>query len=100
MLQLLVAVPLSIPHSLLSSSPVHSSLSPLILPYPFLTLSSSPLPLIPSPLQLALKHDTARVVQSCIKKGSEEHRAMVLSELKGMDECVCVHVDVHVHVHV
>ena len=34
--------------------------------------------------QLALKHDTARVVQSCIKKGSREHRTLVFSEIKGV----------------
>ena len=53
-------------------------LSRSLLPHPLLPC---PLPLPPS--QLALKHDTARVVQSSIKNGSKEHRSLIFSELKG-----------------
>ncbi len=34
-------------------------------------------------LQLCLKHDTARVVQSCLKRGNAEQRTLVFTELKG-----------------
>ena len=33
--------------------------------------------------QLALKHDTARVVQCCLKLGSPEQRTSIFTELKG-----------------
>ena len=34
-------------------------------------------------LQLSLKHDTARVIQCCLKFGSPEQRTIVFTELKG-----------------
>ena len=40
--------------------------------------------------QLSLKHDAARVVQSCVKNGSSEHRTAVFSELRG-EQCLVGH---------
>ena len=45
--------------------------------------------------QLSLKHDAARVVQSCVKYGSSEHRTAVVSELRG-EQSLVGHVTRHV----
>ena len=39
-------------------------------------------------LQLSVKHDTARVIQCCLKYGSRGQRSAVFSELKGEEEPV------------
>ena len=40
-------------------------------------------PWLHGPPQLSLKHDTARVVQSCLKNGSSTQRTIIFTELRG-----------------